>query len=142
MSERANEASASDASATCIDELLSVESARQINTAPDVETFVGAPRDYGPLRIYGGHFLGQALAAAFRTVPEARLAHSLHGYFPRAGIPNQPIEYQVERLRDGGGYVTRAAERLQQCALAYLSDSTLVATAAQEGMMRRTAPTT
>ena len=77
------------------------------------EVFVGAPRDYGPLRIYGGHFLGQALAAAFRTVPEPRLAHSLHAYFLRAGIPDEPIEYRVEHLRDGGSYVTRAVRAVQ-----------------------------
>jgi acyl-CoA thioesterase-2 len=76
------------------------------------DVWSGAPRDYGPLRIYGGHFLGQALAAAFRSMPEGKLAHSLHAYFVRAGLPDQPIDYHVERLRDGG-YVTRAVRALQ-----------------------------
>jgi acyl-CoA thioesterase-2 len=90
-----------------IDELLALaESAGEV--------FVGAARDYGPLRIYGGHFLGQALAAAFRTVPEPKLAHSLHAYFLRTGQPDQPIEYRVERLRDGGSYVSRAVRAIQQ----------------------------
>jgi acyl-CoA thioesterase II len=90
-----------------IDELLALaESAG--------EAFIGAARDYGPLRIYGGHFLGQALAAAFRTVPEPKLAHSLHAYFLRTGQPDQPIEYRVERLRDGGSYVSRAVRAIQQ----------------------------
>lgn len=90
------------------DDLLALEPAG----ADDV--FVGQPRDYGPLRIYGGHFLGQALAAALRTVAEPKLAHSLHAYFLRAGIPDQPIEYRVERLRQGGGYEARAVRALQQ----------------------------
>lgn len=89
------------------DDLLAVS---PVATGTDVWT--GAARDYGPLRIYGGHFLGQALAAAFRTVPEPKLAHSLHAYFVRAGLPEEPIEYQVERLRDGG-YVTRAIRAVQ-----------------------------
>lgn len=95
--------------ATALDVLLAVD---PDPTAPD--HFIGAARDYGPLRVYGGHFLGQALAAAFRTVPEPRLAHSLHAYFLRTGNPAVPIRYAVERLRDGGSYVTRNVRAIQQ----------------------------
>jgi acyl-CoA thioesterase-2 len=92
---------------TTADDLLDV------TQGPTDDVWIGAGRDYGPLRIYGGHFLGQALAAAFHTVPEPKLAHSLHAYFVRAGIPDQPIQYHVERVRDGG-YVTRAVRAVQQ----------------------------
>jgi len=92
-----------------VDDLLAVTAGDDAGAV-----WIGAARNYGPLRIYGGHFLGQALAAAFQTVPIAKLAHSLHAYFLRPGIPDQPIEYQVERLRDGGGYVTRAVRAIQQ----------------------------
>jgi acyl-CoA thioesterase-2 len=78
------------------------------------DVFLGEPRDYGPLRIYGGHFLAQALAAAFGTVAENKLAHSLHAYFLRPGIPDWPIQYRVDRLREGGGYETRAVRATQQ----------------------------
>lgn len=98
---------ASGTTTTWADDLLAVTPAPAGN-----DVWIGAARDYGPLRIYGGHFLGQALAAAFRTVPEPKLAHSLHAYFVRAGLPDQPIEYHVERLRDGG-YVTRAVRAIQ-----------------------------
>lgn len=77
------------------------------------DTFVGAGRDYGPLSIYGGHLLGQALAAAFETVPDNKLAHSLHVYFTRTGAPAAPIGYQVERLRDGRNYTTRLVRAVQ-----------------------------
>jgi len=90
------------------DDLLAVE------PAGTGDLFVGQPRDYGPLRIYGGHFLGQALAAALCTVAQPKLAHSLHAYFLRVGIPDQPIEYRVERLREGGGYEARGVRALQQ----------------------------
>ena len=36
-------------------------------------------------RVFGGQVLGQALHAAYQTVPEERIAHSLHGYFILGG---------------------------------------------------------
>jgi acyl-CoA thioesterase II len=77
------------------------------------DMFTGAGRDYGPLRIYGGHLLGQALAAAFATVAEPMLAHSLHAYFVATGAPAEPIGYRVERLRDGRSYATRSVRAVQ-----------------------------
>ena len=77
------------------------------------DTFIGQSRDYGMLRIYGGHLLGQALAAAFRTVAEDKVAHSLHAYFLKTGTPDQPIGYQVSRLRDGRRYATREIRAVQ-----------------------------
>ncbi len=71
------------------------------------DTFVGESFDYGPLRVYGGHFIGQALAAAFGTVPESRLCNSLHAYFMRTGDPQAPLHFTVDRLRDGGSYLNR-----------------------------------
>ncbi|MEY4879925.1 MAG: acyl-CoA thioesterase [Pseudomonadota bacterium] len=53
-------------------------------------TFRGdSPKDRWQ-RVFGGQVLGQALVAAQRTV-EARVCHSLHGYFLRAGDPKTPI---------------------------------------------------
>jgi acyl-CoA thioesterase-2 len=62
--------------------------------------------------VFGGQVLGQALMAAGRTV-EGRLAHSLHGYFLRAGDTTAPIVYQVERLRDGKSFATRMVKAIQ-----------------------------
>ena len=58
-------------------------------------------------RVFGGQVLGQALNAAYRTVPEDRLAHSLHGYFILPGDVDRDIIYQVDVLRDGGSFTTR-----------------------------------
>jgi acyl-CoA thioesterase-2 len=69
--------------------------------------FVGESIDLGWGRVYGGQVLGQALAAAERTVEQERLAHSLHGYFLRPGNPQKSIEYRVERTRDGRSFTTR-----------------------------------
>jgi acyl-CoA thioesterase-2 len=56
---------------------------------------------------FGGHFLGQATAAAQATVEADRVMHSLHAYFLRAGTPGEPIYYDVERVRDGRSFCTR-----------------------------------
>jgi acyl-CoA thioesterase-2 len=41
--------------------------------------------------------------AASRTV-EGRLCHSLHAYFLRPGNQDMPIDYEVQRVRDGGSF--------------------------------------
>jgi len=71
------------------------------------DLFVGESQDLGWGRVYGGQVLGQALSAAERTVDPNRLVHSLHAYFLRPGDPSQPIEYRVERTRDGRSFTTR-----------------------------------
>lgn len=64
------------------------------------------------MRIFGGHVIAQALAAAYRTVPD-RLCHSLHAYFIRPGDPNVPVVYSVDRARDGGSFTTRRVVAIQ-----------------------------
>jgi acyl-CoA thioesterase II len=71
------------------------------------DVFLGQSQDLGWGRVYGGQVLGQALSAAERTVDTTRLAHSLHGYFLRPGNPKEPIEYRVERTRNGRSFSTR-----------------------------------
>jgi acyl-CoA thioesterase-2 len=51
--------------------------------------------------------IAHALRAAHLTVPEGRIAHSLHSAFVRAGRSDEPLRYQVERTHDGGSYSTR-----------------------------------
>jgi len=63
-------------------------------------------------RIYGGQVIAQALAAAYRTVPD-RLCHSLHAYFIRPGDPSIPVIYQVDRARDGRSFTTRRVVAIQ-----------------------------
>jgi acyl-CoA thioesterase-2 len=57
--------------------------------------------------IYGGHFLGQATAAACATVGPDKRLHSLHAYFLRAGIASEPLDYDVVVVRDGRSFCTR-----------------------------------
>ena len=67
--------------------------------------FVGQP-DRAEGRLFGGQVLGQAALAAGRTAPDPTL-HSLHAYFLRPGRPDAPIEYSVERVRDGRTFTAR-----------------------------------
>jgi len=54
-----------------------------------------------PRRTFGGHLVGQALAAATATVEPPRLVHSLHAYFVRAGVTTATTEFAVARDADG-----------------------------------------
>ena len=74
-------------------------------------------RGYSPSsagkQVYGGQAIAQALVAATRTVSRDRHAHSLHGYFVLAGNPKKPIDFQVERIRDGKSFTTRRCTATQ-----------------------------
>ena len=74
--------------------------------------FRGASRDIGSPQVFGGQVLGQALSAAQHTV-EGRVAHSLHAYFLRRGDIAAPIDYEVDRARDGGSFSNRRVVAIQ-----------------------------
>ena len=63
-------------------------------------------------RVFGGQIVAQALVAAARTVDGAA-PHSLHGYFLVGGDPSTPIDYEVERMRDGRSFSTRRCVAIQ-----------------------------
>ncbi|WP_174275209.1 acyl-CoA thioesterase [Sphingomonas bacterium] len=56
--------------------------------------------------IFGGQPLCQALAAACTTVADWP-AHSLSAMFLRGGVVAEPVDYQVERSRDGRRFAQR-----------------------------------
>ena len=74
--------------------------------------FRGQSRDIGTPQVFGGQVLGQALAAASRTV-EGRSVHSLHAYFLKRGDVQSPIIYEVDRARDGGSFSNRRVIAIQ-----------------------------
>ncbi len=71
------------------------------------DLFVGRSHDVTYTRIFGGQVAAQALVAAGRTVDPERHVHSLHSYFLRPGDPRAPVEFHVERMRDGRGFSVR-----------------------------------
>lgn len=56
--------------------------------------------------IFGGQPLAQALAAAQRTVPDWP-AHTCTANFLRGGVVAEPIDYEVEIVRDGRRFAAR-----------------------------------
>ncbi len=59
-----------------------------------------------PGRVFGGLLAAQALVAAGRSVANGRV-HSLHGYFLRPARYGLPLEFEVERIREGIGVSSR-----------------------------------
>ena len=79
----------------------------------EANIFRGASQDLGFGAVFGGQVLGQALSAAYQTVPAGRSAHSLHAYFLRPGDAARPIVYEVECIRDGKSFTTRRVKAIQ-----------------------------
>ena len=73
---------------------------------PDV--FVGRGPQYPWGGLYGGQIVAQALRAAARTVEDPELhVHSIRAYFIRRGDHNEPVRYEVDRIRNGRSFCTR-----------------------------------
>lgn len=72
---------------------------------PDVYVGIGPSYPWG--RVYGGQVVAQALRAAYSTVDPEYRVHSLHAYFIRGGDYEEPIRYEVDRIRNGRSFLTR-----------------------------------
>lgn len=80
----------------------------------DMTLFVGQSQTGPSGRVFGGQVLAQGVMACGRTVSsDSRPLHSLHAYFMRPGDDTQPIQFAVERMRDGRSFSTRRAHALQ-----------------------------
>ena len=80
----------------------------------DTHHFVGQNYKTAWGRVFGGQVLGQSLHAAYQTVPNGRIAHSMHGYFILGGNIDIPIDYQVDAIRDGRSFTTRRVVAYQE----------------------------
>ena len=92
---------------------LSLIELMQVSPTAEHDVFSAKTETYGPVGIYGGHFLGQAMAAGLATVEDNKLAHSYHAYFLRAGDPTLPLRYEVTRLRESRNGDTRSISAMQ-----------------------------
>jgi acyl-CoA thioesterase II len=72
---------------------------------PDVDVGAGPQYPWGGL--YGGQIVAQALQAAAGTVDDAYQVHSLRAYFIRRGDQDEPVRYEVDRIRNGRSFCTR-----------------------------------
>ncbi len=76
--------------------------------------FNGISKDIGSPIVFGGQVLAQSLNAAYRTVSDERILHSLHSYFLEAGNLEVPIKYNIQVIRDGGSFSTRRVTATQE----------------------------
>jgi len=62
--------------------------------------------------VFGGQYLGLSVHAAMLSAPE-RFPHAVSGFFLRAARASDPVEYHVERTRDGRAFAHRRVTALQ-----------------------------
>lgn len=73
----------------------------------DGNQFIAGSARYPWGQVYGGQVAAQGLLAAGLTVDPEAVPHSLHAYFVRVGVEDEPIVYDVEPVRDGRSFMTR-----------------------------------
>ena len=78
------------------------------------DIFAGPAQENGVGRVFGGQVLAQALQAAQGSIPEDKVAHSLHAYFLRGGREGVGIEYRIERDFDGRSFANRRVVASQE----------------------------
>ncbi|MBD0022966.1 acyl-CoA thioesterase II [Gordonia pseudamarae] len=79
------------------------------------DLFIGRnpPRVSTP-RTFGGQMLSQSAVAAARSLTRgAPPVHALHAHFIRGGDVHKPIEYHVQRFRDGKSFANRQVTAVQ-----------------------------
>ena len=92
-----------------IKELLDIVTLKKI----DDNRFEGKNYETVWGRVFGGQVLSQSLHAAYQTVPDDRIAHSMHGYFILPGNLDIPVTYEVDKIRNGGSFTTRRVVAFQ-----------------------------
>ena len=92
-----------------VDELLDILVLEKV----DENVYSGISKTIGSPNVFGGQVLAQAINAAYRTITNNRVIHSLHSYFLEAGNLEIPIRYEVTIMRDGGSFSTRRVTAIQ-----------------------------
>ena len=74
----------------------------------DEDVFIGQHPEQKTARTFGGQLLGQGVVAATRTLTRGNPpVHALHAHFIRGGAVDKPMEYHVQRYRDGKSFANR-----------------------------------
>ena len=93
------------------DDLLSCLELRDVSDAAAREAsalvFQGDNLHLSYHRLFGGQLLAQFAGAASLTAP-GKAVKSLHALFPREGLSDEPVRYEVTRHHEGGTFATLA----------------------------------
>jgi acyl-CoA thioesterase-2 len=84
-----------------------------VTPGADADTWIGPASGPAGKRSYGGQFVAQSLAAAYRTVDADRSPTNMHLQFLRGGEAGDPVEYAVARVFDGRTASARRVDSLQ-----------------------------
>lgn len=79
----------------------------------ETDRFIAPGGRGGWTNLFGGQLVAHAAHAATLTVGEDRVLHSLHASFLSAGKLDVPLEFQVERERDGAAFSARRVTAAQ-----------------------------
>ncbi|EYC18314.1 hypothetical protein Y032_0028g1792 [Ancylostoma ceylanicum] len=71
--------------------------------------------------IYGGQVVAHALKSATETVDSSLSPHSTHCYFVKAGAVSEPVDFHVERIRNGRSFATRLVRAMQNNEILFTS---------------------
>jgi len=77
----------------------------------DVWRSVAPDTNFGG-EVFGGQYLGLSVGAAMRSAP-GRTPHAMSCFFLRAARAERPVDYRVERTRDGRAFVHRRVTAVQ-----------------------------
>ena len=80
-----------------LEEIISIVTLKKI----DENKFEGQNYHTSWGTVFGGQTLSQSLHAAYQTVPDDRIAHSMHAYFILPGNLDEPVTYEVDKIRNG-----------------------------------------
>ena len=85
-----------DAAASALRRLVGVEPV-------DDDRAIGSTNDggRGALGIFGGQMIAQCVSAGVHTVPPDAVPDSVHANLLSGGTSGEPIEFRIERVRDG-----------------------------------------
>lgn len=101
---------ADDAEGGDLEKLIALLDIEQV----DDDLFLGQHPTQKTARTFGGQLLGQGVVAAGRTLTRgAPPVHALHAHFIRGGDVSRPMEYHVQRFRDGKAFANRQVTAMQ-----------------------------
>jgi acyl-CoA thioesterase len=99
--------------------------------------YEGPNQRLGYHRLFGGQLLAQFVRTAHLACPD-KAVKSLHALFPRAGHPDEPVRFEVERHHEGGTFATLAIVARQPKGVVATASVSLSAT--EDGPAHQTAP--
>ncbi|ULE33110.1 acyl-CoA thioesterase [Mycobacterium sp. IDR2000157661] len=86
----------------------------ELRVGERTDSWVGPASGPSGKRSYGGQFVAQSLAAAWRSVDAGRWPTNMHLQFLRGGEAGDDVEYDVARVFDGRTASSRRVDSRQQ----------------------------